>query len=331
MTPGVKISIDKGIRSLFRFDDYKDYKIGEILVELSEIDTDTLKQIIQNIPFKKKKPTGSEISEAGGWLYEQLRNTESMTGTQATFLHSGIVRELLLYHDSPDKYGEMLRGEHPKFFSPENNRIVDISSLLRAVFFIICVEVAFSKNMIEALSSIDDEKNTEYFQDLFGNYAHKLQRIGFSISPEKGKLVPTYSFEILISFFIFEISHMLIEEQTIKKCANCGGFFIPTKRTDEIYCNRKSPKDPELTCKEYGSRKLWYDKIKDDAVAKLSRSISSSKAMRAKRNPDIPEYKEMSEYFKSECKKWLSDVKAGKKTKEEYRLWLEKMKKKSVL
>ena len=110
--------------------------------------------------------------------------------------------------------------------------------------------------------------------------------------------------------------------KTIRQCKNCGKYFIPIKRADTLYCDNPSPEAPEMTCKEYGSRRLWYERQKDDELATLSRKIASAKGMLAKRNPDISEYAESYEYFKKQRLLWMKEVKAGHKTREEYREWL---------
>ena len=108
----------------------------------------------------------------------------------------------------------------------------------------------------------------------------------------------------------------------IRQCQNCGKYFIPANRSDTLYCDNPSPEAPEMTCKEYGSRRLWYERQKDDELATLSRKIASAKGMLAKRNPDISEYAESYEYFKKQRLLWMKEVKAGRKTMEEYREWL---------
>lgn len=110
--------------------------------------------------------------------------------------------------------------------------------------------------------------------------------------------------------------------KTIRQCQNCGKYFIPLKRVDTLYCDNPSPEAPEMTCKEYGTRRLWYERQKEDEIATLSRKVASAKGMLAKRNPDIPAYTASYEYFKAERKKWKKAVAEGSKTKEEYREWL---------
>lgn len=108
----------------------------------------------------------------------------------------------------------------------------------------------------------------------------------------------------------------------IKKCKNCGRYFFPSNRSDEIYCSNNSHQDPSMTCKEYGNKRLWYEKQKEDQLATLSRKIASAKGMLAKRNPDIPEYTNSYNYFKAQRLIWIKEVKEGIKSAEEYRKWL---------
>lgn len=140
-----------------------------------------------------------------------------------------------------------------------------------------------------------------------------------------------YVIDCLEALLLVELSKIFGEKIEIKRCENCGRFFVPEKRSDEIYCSSPSPQDIGRTCKQYGSEKLWYERLKSNETAKLSRNIYSAKRMLAVRNPDIEAYAKMFEYFKAERKKWESDLKNGTKTKEEYICWLNEMKKKKTL
>lgn len=118
---------------------------------------------------------------------------------------------------------------------------------------------------------------------------------------------------------LFELSR---QKKVIRRCANCGMYFIPENRIDTIYCDNPSPQDATRTCKQYGSQRLWYERLKDDELLSLSRNIASAKSMLAKRNPDIPEYAQSYNYFRAERKKWKKAIEDGSKTRDEYREWL---------
>lgn len=122
---------------------------------------------------------------------------------------------------------------------------------------------------------------------------------------------------VMISF-----NEVSIRGKVIRRCKNCGKYFIPAKRSDTLYCDNPSPEDTEMTCKEYGTRRLWYEKQKEDELATLSRKIVSSKYMLAKRNPDQPKFQKSYQYFKEQRLIWMKAVKDGTKTRDEYRNWL---------
>lgn len=141
-----------------------------------------------------------------------------------------------------------------------------------------------------------------------------------------------YAFRPKSTEEIFIASLYLLFERgfEIKKCANCGKWFIPLGRSDTLYCDRPSPQDSSRSCKEYGTGRLWYDKLKQNESASLWRKISQTKQKMASRYRDIPGYAEQYELFKVESKRWKSDVKNGIKTEEEFIEWLKSQKEKRV-
>lgn len=121
---------------------------------------------------------------------------------------------------------------------------------------------------------------------------------------------------------LISIKKIVRSGKQIKKCKNCGKYFFPSNRSDELYCDNQSPESPDMSCKEYGTRRLWYERQKEDELATLSRKIASAKGMLAKRNPDIPAYAASYSYFKTQRLNWMKAVKDGSKTQDEYKEWL---------
>lgn len=144
-------------------------------------------------------------------------------------------------------------------------------------------------------------------------------------------VVEVFEISNVVDAVLVSLFHLLQERTAIRKCANCQKLFVPLVRVDAIYCDRPAPQDSKKTCKEYGSKVLWYENVVNDDVAKLARNIYCAKQMLAKRNPDKPAFAEMFEYFKAEKKKWEQEVKAGRKTREEFVEWLRKMKLRKTL
>lgn len=120
-------------------------------------------------------------------------------------------------------------------------------------------------------------------------------------------------------------------KKTLRKCANCGRYFVPENRSDTRYCDRISPQEPTMDCKTYASQRLWYQKQKRDELAVLSRNILSAKGMLAKRNPDIPAYQRSYDYFRAERLTWKKAVETGEATRDAYREWLLKMQEQKII
>ncbi len=134
-----------------------------------------------------------------------------------------------------------------------------------------------------------------------------------------------YSFNSILSAYYFCVLHFIENNIPVKICKNCGKYFIPENRNSSIYCNRIY-KDKK-TCKEIGANIAFNEKLKKDEVNTLYRKTLSAKKMLANRNPDIPMYLEKYEKWKAEANQFKKDIKAGIKTQEQFKEWLENTRK----
>lgn len=164
-------------------------------------------------------------------------------------------------------------------------------------------------------------KALENIGDFYGDDTNR-QHIEYWLKYDNGKYLSIYNLPTLDAAVAFELANLSESNIIIKKCENCGKFFIPFNRIDTKYCDRISPNDKNRTCKQYGRERLWYKNLMEDDVIKLSRNINSAKSMRVKRNPDNPQYKEGLDRFRQEDKQWRKNLKAGFVTEQEYKDWL---------
>lgn len=140
--------------------------------------------------------------------------------------------------------------------------------------------------------------------------------------------------EDLINCCIFEMAN---KEVSLKKCSNCGKYFVPTNRSDTIYCDNQAPQDPSKTCKKYGAIKAYQNNLKKNESMSLYRTIYMSKQMLVKRSKEKEDNEllrintESFEKFKILSAQWKSDVKTGSKTEQEFIEWLKAVKEKKVL
>lgn len=139
-----------------------------------------------------------------------------------------------------------------------------------------------------------------------------------------------YSCENIFEFITANLYNIFDSGLTVKKCNNCGKFFVPYNRSDTIYCDRVSPQDVAKTCKEYGAIKSYHDNLKNNEAMGLYRKIYMAKQMLARRNPDVKEYAKNFEEYKLISKQWKREIKEGIKTEAEYLEWLKAVKEKKV-
>ena len=66
----------------------------------------------------------------------------------------------------------------------------------------------------------------------------------------------------------FELMKMITQEVVIKKCANCGRYFILDGRGDIEYCSRPLTNQPEKTCKDIGALNKYMDKVNANPIRK---------------------------------------------------------------
>lgn len=119
---------------------------------------------------------------------------------------------------------------------------------------------------------------------------------------------------------------MCIDKFPMKKCKNCGKYFVPDKRTDEFYCNNYF-NDTGKTCKEIGFFLCNQRKLKEDEVARIYRNTYQQKLLRASRHPENEEYKKDLEEFREAYKGIKKSVRTGEMTQEEFKEWILEKKK----
>ena len=135
----------------------------------------------------------------------------------------------------------------------------------------------------------------------------------------------TYCFESndIIQTFIIELFEMTeIESTAIKKCKNCGKFFVPDNRVDELYCN--SIYENNKTCKEVGPFRTKQKLMQENDDLRIYRNVYQKLLLRTRRNPNNDQYERDFHEFKQKNIELKEKVEEGKLTQAEYMEWLEK-------
>ena len=108
----------------------------------------------------------------------------------------------------------------------------------------------------------------------------------------------------------------------IKKCRNCGKFFVPDNRSDEIYCSNIY--ENGKTCKEIGHFKVQQKLIQENDDLRIYRNVYQKLLLRTRRNPTNTKYAREFEFFKDDNNKWRENISKGISTEKEYIEWLKK-------
>lgn len=144
-------------------------------------------------------------------------------------------------------------------------------------------------------------------------------RIELSImySFENGKSKTSITHNHLDHLCIFTLMKIIESEFKLNRCQNCGNFFIPTVRSDEIYCNKIFQNG--RTCKQVG----YENKMNSDEIMKAYRRTYKTKNALKNRNINNNPNAE------SDFKKWvyaakikMEECRNGVITLEEFNAWL---------
>lgn len=106
----------------------------------------------------------------------------------------------------------------------------------------------------------------------------------------------------------------------IKKCQNCGMYFIPSSRLDEIYCDY--PKPNGKNCRDKGAFQAYNERLKQNKALAEYRRLYQLKSMAVGRNKDNKQMKKAFEKWKKDAKDRVNKLKHGVLTEDEVYEWL---------
>ncbi len=110
----------------------------------------------------------------------------------------------------------------------------------------------------------------------------------------------------------------------IKKCQNCGMYFVPTSKVDEIYCDY--PKENSKTCRELGAFQSYTERLKQNKAMGEYRRTYQQKFMQVRKDKENKKLAKNFEAWKKQAKDKINDMKKGKLTENEVYEWIIKNK-----
>lgn len=175
----------------------------------------------------------------------------------------------------------------------------------------------------------------DFFKNTLGPEQSNTEKMNERLEQLRGKsrrvdLNASIDFESITDAAAHLFLRLFKQDIIIKKCANCGRYFIPLNRSDTIYCENSSPQDSSKTCKDQGAMFAYQRKLKESEADQLYRNVYQAKQMLIRRNPDMTAYKSAFETFKNQVKQWKADLKIGSKSEDDYIQWLKQAREKKV-
>lgn len=112
------------------------------------------------------------------------------------------------------------------------------------------------------------------------------QSISVTFKVDIDGIYAEYEINDIFSLISLDFANIQAHNIPINRCENCHRFFIPSKRSDEIYCDRifKNGK----TCKKLG----YSEKVKSDSFKQMYTKARKTQHARIRYNSHIPDYKE---------------------------------------
>lgn len=179
----------------------------------------------------------------------------------------------------------------------------------------------------KSLEKIDNNKvkiNLSAFEILrdYSNYPMRQDETQRIVS--KANINSSYFIECsdIIQALLIELLEIAKLNIEIKKCRNCGKFFVPDNRSDEIYCSNIY--ENGKTCKEIGHFKVQQKLIQENDDLRIYRNVYQKLLLRTRRNPTNVKYARDFEFFKDDNNKWRENISKGISTEKEYIEWLKK-------
>lgn len=324
----IRLYVDRNLRKEYlTYMSYKKVKNDfEAILVQKDSRIGTLLCNFLNCDFKAIQSVKNFVQEYSLTLFAEITKME-LKNTYTVNEYEKLINELV------EKSGDKLECIKEDFISDVNylfninqlEEIKDLTSLQR--FYVLTM----SKNNSKALSHFENDKLNIALGDLSRlntplNIIDEDQAIEIA-KVNKDRILPIpYTFESndICQLLIIELQEIVcMDKFEIKKCKNCGKYFVPEKRTDELYCNNIY--EDGRTCKEIGSFKVKQKMINDDDDLRTYRNVYQKLLLRTRRNPENLQYEKEFEKFKEDNRKMRDNLDKGKVTYEEYVEWLNNM------
>lgn len=304
------------------------YPIGAMMCELGNFNFNDVKDCIMKCELFDEKPSYENISNT---LFELEEAFEDKFGIAAAVIITAELKHNSLgFVEREDNQDEILKefaedtdSKVYKFIFKNTpfNRIgySNVGHVMLTSFFMSTYSLVLFEYLLDSLATGDDEpiKSFPIFGDFMGT-----QKIDFRFVAMDDDIKALYTIKNAVSLLAFEFAHILHEDVIIRKCKNCGKYFVVTGRKDTVYCDNPSPNHEGKTCKEIGAQVTRANKEKSDETTREYRKLYMRLKMQSNRHPKDDTLRDKVDKLVLEGKKSRDKLESGEITAEEYMEWL---------
>lgn len=200
---------------------------------------------------------------------------------------------------------ELLWGENPVWseFTPEQRLYLLAHSEDKTVYYL--------KRQATFHSTLGTVQN--YFR-LQGD---ELQQ---AILSDNAQVFDMYQFGNLDELLGFELMQTALHKCNVKRCAYCGGWFIPQGRTDSKYCDRTAPDECQPCC-EIGAFRNHTKRINDAPAYKAYIAAVKRMSKRKRQSGGLTEAQYRNWTWQAEEKR--DQCLSGEMNLSEFNVWLD--------
>ena len=171
-------------------------------------------------------------------------------------------------------------------------------------------------NKIEVILDSYSSKDDDYSSVSYDNIVKKLEDGELSIKKHN-----VYTSERLSNILYVILEQVIqVPNLPIKQCQNCGKYFIPSSRQDEVYC--EFPDEKGKTCKEKGALQTYKKNLESIPALLEYRRSYQKKIMIVSRNKENKELKKEFDKWKKEAQEKIKLFKHGKLEEETLYNWM---------
>lgn len=164
--------------------------------------------------------------------------------------------------------------------------------------------------------------STKEFYKKFGDMLSHIGTIeckifyGKEIKKALNQPLEVYSFKSYHDFVLFVIYRAASSNIHFNQCKNCDRYFVPTAKSNEIYCTRIYRNNK--TCRDIG----YENSIQSDAISKAYRNAYKTQNAKKQRNKDIPNIDEQFSEWVSSAREMYKLCKDNKIKLDKFSKWL---------